>query len=52
MKESLQVFELANEALADAAQLAHPQVSTTLALEWDASDVCMGSSLQQLIDSK
>ncbi|KAL0832341.1 hypothetical protein ABMA28_001774 [Loxostege sticticalis] len=48
--EALKAFEASKESLANAALLAHPDCSATLALVTDASDKAIGAVLQQLKD--
>lgn len=50
--EALEAFESAKKALADAAQLAHPQIGATLALVCDASDTCTGAAIHQQVNGK
>ncbi|GFV21017.1 hypothetical protein TNCV_2280601 [Trichonephila clavipes] len=48
--EAITAFQWCKQALADAALLAHPSPSTSLALHVDASDYAIGGALHQVVD--
>ncbi|GFX12472.1 retrovirus-related Pol polyprotein from transposon opus [Trichonephila clavipes] len=50
--EAITAFQRCKQALADAALLAHPSPSASLALHVDASDYAIGGALHQVVDSE
>ncbi|GFX72879.1 transposon Tf2-9 polyprotein [Trichonephila clavipes] len=50
--EAITAFQRCEQALADAALLAHPSPSAPLALHVDASDYAIGGALHQVVDSE